>query len=374
MIEYADSFGIYTLAVAGSPTSFGPSQQSLRTRWNAIGTGSTQTGVLANQGNRGNPALYLPFGSQIAKTLTLQATFTVGFRLNMGCTAGVGNDGAISLIDLGNIAAGGAPPLASLRVNADGSILVYGNGSPSTVILTTAAAVVANTDCYLEFSATISGTTNMLVAAEVRVNGVTVGVGSATIGLAASALAPGVASFKWVFLNSGVATPGQAYISDFYITNGVGPTNTGFLAGVLSPWEEIGFLLPSGDGTTLDWTPLSGSVHYTEINEIPQDGDASYVSAGTPGSVDTYHWQPIPSFDGTICAVQLSLCASSDQEGLRTFQGNVGPAGSQHQTEEFGLCSGNYYRTAVFEVDPTTGLPFTQAAFNSRLFGIGLVR
>src|ERR1035437_9901743 len=156
MNEYAESFGIYELAVLGMPATFGPSQVSLLTRWNAVGNGSTQSGVLANKGTRGTPALYLPFGAAIAKTFSRQATYTVGFRLNMGCAAGVGN-GTVPLIELGAVP---SPfPLASLLVKADGSILVFGNDNLATVICTAPVAIVANTDCYLEFSATISGTT-----------------------------------------------------------------------------------------------------------------------------------------------------------------------------------------------------------------------
>jgi hypothetical protein len=372
MNEFCDSFGIYALAVIGTPATFGPSQQSLLTRWNAIGTGNSQIGVLANKGNRGNPALYLPFGASIAKTFSRQATYTVGFRLNMGCAAGVGNS-TVPLIELGAVTTQPSI-LASLLVKADGSILVFGNDDLSTVICTAPVAIVANTDCYLEFSATISATTNMNVAAEVRVNGVTVGAGNANIGRNANTLASRVANFKFLVLNSGVATTGQAYISDFYINNGAGATNNGFAAGMLTPYAQLGYLLPSADGSQLDWTPLSGSVHYTEIDEIPQDGDVSYVSTATPGAIDSYHWQPIASFAGTVPTVQMSFCARSDQEGLRTFKGNIGPGGGQQQTPEFGLCSGNFYRSASFDLDPTTGLPWTQAAFNSRQFGIGLVR
>lgn len=373
MNEFCDSFGIYALAVIGTPASFAPSQASLMTYWNAVGTGNPQTSVLGNKGNRGNPALYLPFGGSISRTVSHQATYTAIFRLNMGCAAGVGNNGAVSLIDFSSMTT--LPtPLASLLVKADGSILVFGNNNTGVPIFTTAVVITANTDAVVEFKATISGTTNMNVAAEVRVNGVSVGSGNANIGRNVNTLATGVANFNSVVLNSGVATVGQAYISDFCLNNGAGATNTGFLAGVIAPYFQVGFLLPMADGTTLAWTPKSGSVHYTEINEIPQDGGASYVFDGTPGDVDTYHWQPIASFDGTICTVQLRFCAASDQEGLRTFQGNIGPGGGQQQTPEFGLCSGNFYRSASFDLDPTTGLPFTQAAFNGRQFGIGLVR
>src|ERR1051326_7548869 len=158
MNEYADSMGIYKLAVLGMPATFAPSQASLLTRWNSIGTGNPLIGVLANSGNRGNPALYLPFGAAIGKTFTHQTTYTIGFRLNMGCVAGVGN-ATVPLIEFGAIGAG-ALILASLLVKADGSILVFGNGLLGTPIFTTPIAVVANTDCVLEFSAMISGTTN----------------------------------------------------------------------------------------------------------------------------------------------------------------------------------------------------------------------
>jgi hypothetical protein len=370
MNEFCDSFGIYALAVIGMAPSFAASQASLLTSWNAAGTGGGAMGVLANKGNRGNPALYLPFGASLSKTFTHQATYTVGFRVNMSSAAGVGG---ATLIDLCNMTT--LPtPLASLLVHDDGSILVYGNGLVGTAIFTTPAVITADTDCYVEFQATITGTSNMNVAAEVRVNGVTVGSGNANIGRNVNTLASGAANFNFLVLGSGVETTGQAYISDFYLNNALGATNTGFLAGDLAPYLEVGYLLPRADGATLQWTPLSGAVHYTEINEIPQDGDASYVWDGTPGDVDSYRWQPIPSFIGTISTVQLRFCAASDQEGTRTFQGNIGPGGTQQRTTEFGLCSSYFYRAAQFDLDPLTGLPWTQAAFNSREFGIGLVR
>lgn len=372
MNEYADSFGIYKLAVLATPASFAPSQVSLKTRWNTIGNATPSTGVIANSGNRGNPALYLPFGGSISRTLSRQATFTVGFRLNMGCVAGVGSN-LQSLITFGAINTQRSQ-LADLLVKPDGSILVYGDGDVAKVIFTTAVVITANTNCYLEFSATITGTTNMNVAAEVRVNGVTVGSGNLNIGRNANTLASGVANFKYVELSSGVQTPGQAYISDFYINNGLGTTNTGFLAGTVAPYCQVDYLLPNADGTTLDWTPLGGAAHYTEIDEIPQDGGTSYVASAIPGNVDAYHWQTIATFSGTIPSVQISLCAFSTEEGLRTFQGNIGPTGAQQQTAEFGLCSGNFYRSASFDLDPLTGLAWLQAAFNARQFGIGVVR
>jgi hypothetical protein len=360
-----DSFGGYVLAIAGMPATFPPSQVSLMTYWNAIGTGNPQVGVLANSGSHGNPALSLPFGGQIARTVTHQSQYTVGMTLSIQSLAGVG--GATPLIDLvqtGTI-------LASLRVDTDGSIFVYGNNTPGGApIFTTPIEISAGVLCYLEFQAAIAAEgSDIRLTATVRVNGVQVGTGNGLIGRNVDSV-PAGATFNQIYLNSGVQTNGGALISDFYMNNGQGPTNTGFLAGTTSPWLRIDALVADADSSPLQWTPLSGMVHFTEINELPATGDASYNASTAAATIDAYKWQPIPSFIGTVQTIQLKWSGRSTDEGTVLFVGGIGPLGVEAQTAKYGLCDSYFYRSQCFDLNPATGLPWLQSEYNAKDFTI----
>jgi hypothetical protein len=366
MTEFADSFGIYAAMLANGDTAL--SQQTVLRRWGAFGVGNHSASVIDSGSNVPTPfsvpALYMPFGGQLCKTLSHQTTFTVGFTLSIGQAGGVGGTDLIVLYNDNQ-------PIASLLVNSDGSILVYGNNTQSTVIMTCpAGTLVANTTCFLSFKATVSGTTNMTVAAEVRVNGVSINTGSNTIGRNANTLASGIANFNRIFIQSGVSTNGQAFITGLYITNGNGPTNTGFLETTTPPWLVVVPLVARIDSTPSQWTASGGGAHYLDIITLPID-ESGYVSDDNPGDVDAYLWQQVPTFNGTIKSVQLSVAAESTLEGLRTIQGNIGV--SQEVMNSFGLASGQFYRHQAFDLDPATGLAWTAPNFNAKKFGLGVV-
>jgi len=41
------------------------------------------------------------------------------------------------------------------------------------------------------------------------------------------------------------------------------------------------------DGNYLQWTPSTGTTHYTLVNETPCNGATNYVSTGTNGNRDS---------------------------------------------------------------------------------------
>ena len=364
MTEYVDSMEIY-VTTSVSP---GASQSSLLTRFNSNGQGNLAMGIKASPG--GDLALYLPFGASTFKTFSHQTKYTLGFRLNMSCIAGVGGgDHLVGFMSCHQI-------LASLRVNADGSILVFGNGLSSTVICANAAAglVSAATDCYVEFVCIATDTgTDINVASEVWIDDVMVASGNADIGRNKNTLVSQRADFNCIEFNSGVATNGQAYFWDVYLTNGSGATNTGRLGSNVSPFGIIARpILPDADSATIQYTPLSGSVHFSEINELPADGDTSYNGATASGKIDSLGWQPIPTFNGTVKSVQISLCQRSTEEGTAVTKANIGAAGAEEKSSAFGLCSSYFYQHQAFDLDPATAAPWTQPNFNAKLFGYEL--
>lgn len=357
MTEFVDSFGIYDLIVGINATASGA---SLRRRWNGTGVGSS-TFCQAGVGPRGGPALVLSFGASIARTFSHQGTYIVGMSVSMSSFGE-------PLITYCN----NAQPLATLQINSDGSILVYGNGLASTVILTTAAGTItANNYAYLEFKAVATGTTNINIASEVRINGVSIATGNANIGRNINTLTSNNATFNQIFLSSANSSNGTTYIADFYVNNASGSTNLGFFGIV----QIDAYPLPNADDAGfMQWTPFGGTgAHFSEINDNPMDGLVSFVETATINAVDSYGWQDIPSFAGTVQSVQLTYCAMTDAEGSRAFQGNVGVGGTEAQTPVYGLSSDFIYYHQTFDIDPATGVAWTRAGFNAKEFGIKLV-
>lgn len=363
MVEFAESAGIYVV-----DDDFGThataSLLSLLRRWNGSSVGAA-AGVRGGHGARGNPAIYLPFGAALCKTFSHQSTYTWGERIRISTLGGVGGGDHIVFQNNSQI-------LVTLSFNLSGFITVTGNNTSTTVICATSESVVKpDKDTYVELSATISADAlgDMSVAAEVRINGVHVIRGSAAIGRNLSTLTNGGATFNRVTVSSGVVTNGQCYLSDIYLTNGSGDTNTGFLARASFPYLIVVPIFTISDTLDLAWTPSRAGTHWDLVNENPADDDTTYLAAATPGLVDSWNWQPIPSFTGTVRSVQLSLLARSTDEGTRSVKGNIGPAGAEQQTDEFGLCSSYLYRHQAFDKDPATAREWTRQGFNAKPFG-----
>ncbi len=376
MTEFVDSFGIY---VVTNGIIVAPSQISLLTRFNGIGSGNPQLGVLPNGGLRGNPVLFVPFGGSIYKTVSHQPTYTVGFNVNMSSNVGVGGGDLFQFLNTGTI-------MCSVKVNADGSIVIYAfNNQAAWTILTTGVLLNANQDNYLEVQATCSvySTNKLRMFAQLWVNGVSQGSATLDTTVTVSSLftqtgifgtnptpqSPAV--FNRIGFLSGVTTNGGAKFSDFYLNNGSGSTNTGPFGVV----EVDAYPLPDGDGGILQWSPLGGTgTQYSQINTLPAPGNTSYVSSSTPGQRSSFTWQDIVSFSGTVKTVQLSYSARSNDEGLRSFQSTIGNTGSEQQGVENGLPNDFIYFHQCFDIDPATGLPWTVTNFNAKQFGVGLVQ
>ena len=364
MTEYTDSMAIYNLI---SGIIVGPSQISLLRRFNSLGQGNHSIGVQASPS--GPLSLFLPFGASIFKTVSHQSKYTWGCRLNMSSVAGVGGGVLVEFLNC-------AQQIVSLKINANGSILVYGNNTPSTVICQNATAnlISANTNCYVEFQCITTDTgSDINAACIVKIDNSSVASGNANIGRNKNTLVSQQPDMNQIGLYSGVGSNGQAYMWDIYLTNGAGPTNTGFLGSSLTPYGITSQpILPNSDGGTLQWTPASGSVHYNQVNELPADDGTTYNASSTSTQVDSLGWQPIPTFTGTVKSVQLSFCAMSTDEGNCILEGNIGAAGAEEQTNPFGQCSSWEYFHQAFDTDPATGVAWVQSLFNAKEFGYQL--
>lgn len=75
-------------------------------------------------------------------------------------------------------------------------------------------------------------------------------------------------------------------------------------------------ILPTADGTYLQWTPKSGTVHYTQVDESTCNGTTDYNSTATVGNRDSYvvSLASVPT-NATITSIAITPCASRNSGG-----------------------------------------------------------
>ena len=80
--------------------------------------------------------------------------------------------------------------------------------------------------------------------------------------------------------------------------------------------DQTSSLLPSSDGHYLQWTPKSGTTHFTEVDETTCDGQTTFNHTATVGDRDSYGISLSSIPDGaTITQLDITPCASRINTG-----------------------------------------------------------
>jgi len=134
---------------------------------------------------------------------------------------------------------------------------------------------------------------------------------------------------------------------------------------------------PNADGHYAAWTPLVAGPHFSQVNEIPPDGDASYVSSSNIGDIDTYK---IPNTGYTppiqVLGVQSVIYCRKDLAGTRIIAPVIRQGGVDAVMADFSLPLTTYtYAKQMYNLagdtslNPATGLAWTQADLTAAEFG-----
>lgn len=290
--------------------------------------------------------------SALLKTMAHSSNWVIGFAYQLISSSG--DSDIYSLSNNDNI-------MARVLQDADGTLQIRAGNS--TVIGVTTRALDQLKWYYIEISISLSGSTPISAAVEVRINGHVEVSGSGSTGINASSNLSGDATGNFHAFDGIPGTNQGNYLDDLYIKN-----TPGYYGDV-----RIIALYPNGEGDTLDWTPSTGTTHYTMVNSHPLDL-STWLDDKTPTDIDTWNWQDCPGFSGSIPAVNISMDARKDDEGTKSFKIVVGNTGSEAQSDEYfvGAVYPEYYEFGM-ELDPGTGLPWTQAGFNAKQFGVELI-
>ena len=132
---------------------------------------------------------------------------------------------------------------------------------------------------------------------------------------------------------------------------------------------RIDTIYPSADGTYSDFTPSTGSTHYTLVDEATPN-TTDYVSSSTVGNRDSYQFQDIAALSAqTIYGVQVNAAIVKDDAGARSAATFVRSGSSNSDGAGVGLSTSQTYISQIFTTDPNTGAAWTESAVNAAQFG-----
>lgn len=225
----------------------------------------------------------------------------------------------------------------------------------STVITTIPGPILhAGKWDYLEVQATIH-TTNGLVV--VRANGQEVGrfEGPTQVN------SPQIST---VGLHCGYKAGSNLLVDDVYVVDQQEPGATGFLGDT-----RVVAVLPASAGSYTEWEPSPAGPNWACVDDIPHDGDATYVT-GQTGQTDTYIYGALPEPAAAVHAVVM-----------RPVFRTEGSAGTQvaavaaigDQVYEGGLMSpaAEYaFGSHIWQQNPSTGQAWTPDDLIEAQFGL----
>jgi hypothetical protein len=136
--------------------------------------------------------------------------------------------------------------------------------------------------------------------------------------------------------------------------------------------SKIRAIVPSGVGTYTQWTP-SSSPNWSSVDEIPPD-DIDFVEANAIDYIDTYIFADMPFDAKVIKSVQLQ--ARAQKEGTPTpqhLQLVTLIDGIGHTSEVQEVQTAWHSNRKIWEINPSTGNPWTVNELNSAEFGIKAV-
>lgn len=134
--------------------------------------------------------------------------------------------------------------------------------------------------------------------------------------------------------------------------------------------SQVQTLLPNAAGDSAQFTPDSGSNH-ERVDEVPNDGDTSYVESNTTGHKDLYNFDNIilPQNVTAIDAVQLNALARQTSASIdikHVTKSGTSEADSAADTIASGTFIHSYH---IQETDPDGGGAWSENKLDGAQFG-----
>lgn len=155
------------------------------------------------------------------------------------------------------------------------------------------------------------------------------------------------------------------YWDHIYLCDTTGLTNNDFLGTNL-----VQTLAPDADGTTNNFTPLSGLDNYAMVDDgATPDDDTTYVSSATLNDSELYGF-PAMNSASAVLGVQVTNHVRKVDAGVRTVRCIARNGLTTVEGDILGVGTDYRYVSHVFETDPDGGGAWDETAVNAAEFGI----
>jgi hypothetical protein len=243
-------------------------------------------------------------------------------------------------------------------LQSTGTISIKRGAPNGTEMFSTAVPVVV-AEAYQHIEAVVFFS-NTVGTVEVRVNGVTVlsltGVDTVnTANVECSQIA----------FSGGIGSGAAGSIDDVFCYDDAGSFNNTLIGD-----RRVLTLFPDADTIQADWTPVGSGTGFGAIDEASPDGDTTYISAGLPGSptpTSEFGMENLPAGVSAISGVVLVNMSRKTEAGIANVQMSVISGASETAGTDQPMTEIYTYRQDVFEVDPASAAPFTQAEVDALL-------
>lgn len=246
----------------------------------------------------------------------------------------------------------------SLRWNTDGSLSFY-RGNASTLLGSSAAGLVPTAQwSHIEVKVAIHNTTGTV---EVRVNG----SASPVINLTSQNTRSTSNNFATGVSPTAVSGFSATYFDDFFVCDTAGSTNNNFLGDC-----RIDALFPNGDGNYTQFTPSTGTTHYTLVDEsTPNTTD--YNDGASVNDRDSYAMGNLSALTSqTVYAVQTNVAVLKDDAGSKSVATFIRSSGTNGDGASVPLSTSQAYVSQVFETNPNGGGAWTESTVNAAEVGV----
>jgi len=240
-------------------------------------------------------------------------------------------------------------------LQSDGSICIRKGGVSGAVVDVSDAILTAGTFNHIECKAvfdTVAG------AVEVRVNGVTkLQIGSLDLG------SVGAATGALMIFN--FPTGFSVYWDDLFTWDDTGTENNDFIGA-----QRILTIMTDADTAQADFTVVGAADGVDAINNIPPDGDTTYIYSSVVGDKSDFTLPTLPPELVQIAAVFVPVMARLDAAGIGNLLVSMISGGDDAPGTDSPLTTGYTYYKNIFELDPDTSAPWTKAGLEAALLRV----
>lgn len=232
---------------------------------------------------------------------------------------------------------GGGPTKFTLRITSSGTLAAY--DSAGTLQATGSTVLSASTwyrlECKVETGA--SAAWEVLIDGTVEISG-TANVGTGNNGRSAFGKVADVSGQSVDFYYDDIAIDDAAY-------PGAG---------------AILRLVPTANGSTMQWTAGTGSSNYLEVDDVPF-AEASYVKNVATNDVALFALTDtsVAGITGTINAVRPLIYPRLDSTGTNALSFRLKSGATTDTLSTLALTTGGAYLSKVYATDPNTSTAWT---------------